>query len=287
MSANRGRIQTGVPQWLGAQTIAQGGHSGPETSLTRPSGETFPQIRDRRRLSELVALHLTKTEDHAVWSASVRCLSVHHKLTQALEANLEIQSGVSIELLGAERCRAISDLAKTRSQGIDGLLLKNNILVLVTGSYEETSLLMKSCLLDCDRVIGSEDRFNLIDLEPDLAAAVARFFQSVNQLDDESDRYDDVIECGMEAELSNLFSTMKNLAAQFESAIEAVANHPAMSVVGLKAKLTVFEMCDECRGDGRALLSLQNSMFRDFDRLLQQHVKKPAPPTPQRAHSLV
>ena len=272
---------------LGAVTEVQGDPGNPGKSLTFPSGDTFPRKRSWRRRLELVSLQLSKTADHDVWLASVRCWTLHTKLAQELDADRKGRNSASIEMLGAQRCRALSDLAKIQSRGLDGIFLKKNILILVHGSYDEAMKLLRSCLSDCDRVIGTQDSVNLIDAEPDLAVAVAHFFQTTNQLECESDRYDEFDEEGREAELAELFSTIQNLAVQIEATIEAVANHRAATLAGLKAKFKVFEMCEECHGDGRALLSLQNSMFRDFDRLLQQHVKKPAPPTPKKIPSLV
>jgi hypothetical protein len=195
----------------------------------------------------------------------------------------ELGSGVdclnraSIDTLAAERRRALADLSELRSSGLDGIVLKKDILMLVAGGYDETALLLKSCLLDCDLVIERQSEDHSIDIEPELSALIAIFYQTVNQLANESDRYADVSTAGSEADLHEACSVIKDLGTQIEAAMDAVAKHPATTFAGLNAKLEIFEMSDESRGNGRALLSLRDSMFRDFDMLLEP-LKNPVLP---------
>ncbi|WP_294537758.1 hypothetical protein [uncultured Rhodoblastus sp.] len=226
---------------------------------------------------DIEALGAIPSDDHALWSAALKCCTIHSKLVGEVEFGVDNLDPASIDTLATERGRAVTDLAEMRSCGIDGIILKKVILMSVAGGYDETALLLRSCLSDCDRVIESQSEVNLIDIEPELSTLIANFFQPVNQLVKESDRFADVSIAGAESDLRESCRVIKDLGAQIEAAMDAVAKHPATTFAGLNAKLEIFEMSDGCRGNGHALLSLRGSMFRDFDRLLEP-LKKPVLP---------
>lgn len=232
--------------------------------------KSFVPLSRSHKLSKLDGPSVS-TKDHSVFLASVRCWTIHAKLAKELDSDAVSQNDLVIDELGAERCRSVSYLAHTQSKGLEGIQLKKNILMFVHASYEESALLLRSCLDDCDRVL-SQDRIGSIDHEPKLALAVGNFIDTMNQLKHASSQYDECDDDNKEAERSGFFAIMENLAVQFEATIHAVATQPAETLAGVAAKLTVFEMCDQYRASGVGLLSLWRAIFRDFDRVLKQHV---------------
>ncbi|MDR3558246.1 MAG: hypothetical protein P4L61_01815 [Candidatus Pacebacteria bacterium] len=286
MTAAKESVQFCDPQcpWVG--TTVKGEPHSHETSSMLSSCDEIPRNCCRQWISGPAPLQFSKTEDDDVWAASVRCWTLHAKLAQELEAEVERQNSASIEVLGVERFRALSDLAKTLSLGLDGIILKKNILVLLYGSHDEFILLLNSCLSDCDRVIGSHDQLSLMDIEPELAAVVACFFETAMQLEREADRYDACSEKDLSEELTEFYSAIQKVTEQLEATLHALATLSAKTLGGLKAKFRVIETCDEYRGASLALLSLQRSMFGDLDGLLQLQIKKAALPAPQENESL-
>ena len=161
------------------------------------------------------------------------------------------------------------------SRSLEGVRLKQHILLLVVGGYDETASLIISCLDDYDRLLTLQAECDFRNEELDLFKAVSEFHQHVARFEAEAERYDDLDECELESEQVTLRDIIREVGAEIETAIWAVSRQRSVTYHGLRAKLSVFQMCDDLRGSGNGILALRRSMWRDLDALLRKERQKP------------
>ncbi|MBB4200194.1 hypothetical protein GGD83_004022 [Rhodoblastus sphagnicola] len=214
-----------------------------------------------------------RRRDPGIWSICVRSFAVYKQLSVAIESCDD--DATRIESLKQKRRRALNSLQKARAKTVYGLILKYNIILLFLVDNAEIAALIRSCLIDYDRLFASNTQSEFSNAEPRLALLVNKVSEAVKRFEVEAERYDQCDEDGMEPERRVLLTTMRTAVSDVDGAISLVAAQPSTTLQGLRAKLFLFETFDEASCDGVSLLALKRSMCGDLDRLLRQFRRKP------------
>jgi hypothetical protein len=213
-------------------------------------------------------------DDLHVWELSVRCWNAHTRLAQELDHMGRVRNERKIDALGSERREALLALARARSRSLHGILWKRTVMVLFLSNDEEAAALLSSSLSDCDRLLGAENDSNHPNDEPSLVRPFSRVAEITEQMSFEAEHYDDYDAGDRDDERAQLVSRIEVLSAELETAISAVSDSPAMTFVGLRAKLKLYDSFAERGMMAGPLATMRRSMLDDLDRLLRKYVAK-------------
>lgn len=227
------------------------------------------------------SIDLREVDDHQVWALTARCWGAHNRLGQELERVGGGRNAATIIALGDDRRQALLELARTTAQSLHGVVWKKDVLLLFLDCGDEAAVLLSSCLRDCDRLLGTEVELKLQDIEPCLPRALACVVEIEHHFACEADRYDDFDSSGQEEQRAAIVSRIETLSSQLETAISVVSQSSAMTLVGLTAKLRLYERCAERGGTMSGQAALRRSMFDDLDRLVRQQAAMRGLPAPE------